>query len=81
MATGLGTPSIIKWFLCVHLYVSICVFVCLLLMLLITSGMIWTPYDSLKKFYIFHMSTIVGIVSRCGHAIEVHYRNQPNRVS
>ena len=31
--------------------------------LLITSGMIWTPYDWLNKFYSFYMATLVSILS------------------
>ena len=30
--------------------------------LLLTSGLIWAPYDWLNKFYSFYMAYIVGIV-------------------
>ena len=39
---------------------------------------VWTPYDWSNKFYSFYMVAIVSIISRCGLAIEVHCRNQPN---
>ena len=44
-----------------------------------TSGVIWTPYDWLNKFYSFCMGAIVGFVSRHGLTIEAHGRNQPNK--
>ena len=46
----------------------VCVFVCPPPRLLITSGVIWTPYDWLNKFYSCYMATIV-IVNGCGHGI------------
>ena len=45
--------------------------------LLITSGVIWTPYDTLNKFYSCYMAAIVIISRKCGLRIEVHHRNQP----
>ena len=36
-----------------------CVFVCLPPRLLITSGVIWTPYDWLNKFYSCCMATVI----------------------
>ena len=56
------------WFLEIDLArkVCVCVCVCSPLRLVITSGMIWTPYDWLNKFYSFCMAAIVGIVSRHG---------------
>ena len=49
--------------MCMCVYVCVCV--CVLLRILIISGVIWTPYDWLNKFYSF-IAAIVGIVSRCG---------------
>ena len=45
--------------------------------LLITSGVIWTPYDTLNKFYSLYMAAVVIISGECGLRIEVHHRNQP----
>ena len=42
-----GAPGFLKLFLCGCLCLCLCV--CLPLRLLITSGVIWTPYDWLKK--------------------------------
>ena len=72
-------PGPLKNFLCVHLYVCMCGYICPVLRLLITSDMIWTPYDWLKKFYSFHMAATVGIVSRHGLTVEGHCINQPNK--
>ena len=44
---------------------SMCVCVCPPPRLLISSGMIWTIYDWLNKFYSFYMATVVIIDSRC----------------
>ena len=46
-------------FLKLHLYVCLCV--CLPPRILITIGMIWTPYDWLKKSYSFYMAAVVVI--------------------
>ena len=59
-----------------------CVSVCLPLRLVITSGVMWRDMNSIwlvKKFYRFCMVAIVGIVSRCSLAIEVHHRKQPTK--
>ena len=48
------------------------------LRLLITSSMIWTPYDWLNKFYSFYMAAAV-ISSGCGLRIEECCGNQPNK--
>ena len=65
--------------MCVHvcacMHVCMCVCVSPPLRLLITSGMIWTPYDWLNKFYSFCVVAVVGIVSRHGLSNE----NQPNK--
>ena len=65
--------------LCVCVYVCMCVCVCVCvsppLRLLITSSMIWTPYDWLNKFCSFCVVAIVGIVSRHGLSNE----SQPNK--
>ena len=53
----------------------VCAFVCLPPRLLITSGVIWTPYDWLNNFYSFHMATAVVIGSRCGLRIEARGGN------
>ena len=42
------------------------VYVCLSARLLITSGVMWTPYDWLNKFYNFYLASVVSIVSRLG---------------
>ena len=52
-----------------------CVCVCPAPRLLITSGMIWTPYDWLNKFYSFYMATLVNIVDGCGLGIDTHCEN------
>ena len=46
--------------------VCVCVFACVsTLRLLITSGVIWTPYDWSNKFYGFYMAVVVDIDSGC----------------
>ena len=70
-------PGFIKLILCKCL----CVFVSLSPGLLLTSGMIWTPYDWLNNFYTVYVAAVVGIVRRCGLStdINVHHENQPNK--
>ena len=46
--------------------------VCPPLRLLITSGMICTPYDLLSNFYSFYMAAVVDIVSRHSLSIDAH---------
>ena len=70
-----GCRPVHAWFLkivCVHAYMCtcICVYVSPPPRLLITSGVIWTPYDWLNKFYSIYMVAVVGIVSRCGLSTE-----------
>ena len=68
-------------------FVSSCVCVCvcvrahvhLHLRLIVTSGVIWTPYDWINKFYSYNMAAIVGIASRSDLRIDVCCRNQPNK--
>ena len=43
--------------------------------LLIISGMIWTTYDWLNKFYSFYMAILVSIVDGCGLGIDTHCEN------
>ena len=61
------------------LCVCACVCVSLPPRSLITSGMIWIPYDQLNKFYSFYMAAVVSNVSRHGFDIKVRHRNQPNK--
>ena len=50
-----------------------CVFVCVSTSrILITSGVIWTPYDWLNKFYSCYMATLVGIVDGYGLGIDTY---------
>ena len=79
LACGLRVPGFLKLFLCWCMYVCTFVCVCLLPRLLITSSMIWTPYDWLNKFYSLYMAAIVSIISRRGLTIEARHRNQPNK--
>ena len=74
--------------LCVCLSVCLClsVSVCLSLSvclsgprLLITSGMMWTSYDWLNKFYSFCMAAVVSIISRHGLSIGACRENQLNK--
>ena len=55
-------------YMCVH------VCVCLPSRLLLTSSVIWAPYDCLNKFYSFCMAAVVDIL---GLSIDLHCRNQP----
>ena len=72
-----------RWPNSVHKTVCVCVFVRvyvrLPLRLLITNGVIWTPYDWLHKFYSFYVAAIVGIISRCVISIDALCENQPNK--
>ena len=55
--------------------VYVCVFVCPPPRLLITSGVIWTLYDWLNKFYSCYMATAVVIVNGCGLGIGTRRRH------
>ena len=52
--------------------------VCLPPRLLISSGVILTPYNRLNKFYNFSLAAVFRIVSECGLSIDEHHTNQPN---
>ena len=57
------------WFLLNYFYADVCVHVCTHVCvsaprLLIISGVIWTQYDWLNKFYSLYIASIVSIVSR-----------------
>ena len=56
-------------------YVCVCVCVCVCLRLLITSGMIWIPYNWLNKFYSCYMATLAIIVNGRGLGINMHHGN------
>ena len=68
------------WFLKIvsvqmSVYVRVCVFVCPPPRLLITSSVIWTPYEWLKKFYSCYMATVVIIINGRGLGIGTHGRH------
>ena len=66
------------WFLkIISVWTSVCACVCPPLRLLITSGVIWTPYAWLNKEYSFHMAGVIFIGGGHGLKIEAHCRNQP----
>ena len=51
----------------------LCVCVCPPPRLLITSGVIWTLYDWLNKFYSRYMAIVVVIVNRRGLGIDTRH--------
>ena len=53
--------------------------VCPPLRLLLISGLIWTSYNWLNKFYSFYVPAVVSIVSRHGLSIDACHENQPNK--
>ena len=57
---------------------SVCVLY-LPLTLLITSGVIWIPYDWLHKSYGFYVAAVVIIITKHGLSIDAHHKNQPNK--
>ena len=61
------------WFLKSDAVRIVCV--CPPLRLLITSGVIWTPYDWVNKFYSFYMAIVVVIVNGRGLGIDKHRRH------
>ena len=59
-------------------YVSVCVFACVPLRLLIISGMMWCDMDPINwliKFYSCYMAIVVVIVNRCGLGIGMRHRH------
>ena len=60
---------------CVRVCVRACLCVCACLppRLLITSGMIWTPYN--RKFYSCYMATVAITINGCGLGIGMHHGN------
>ena len=73
-----GCRPVRAWFLkIVSVRTSVCVFVCVCPppRPLITSGVIWTPYDWLNKFYSFYMAAEVVTGSGCGLRIKAHCGN------
>ena len=52
-----------------------CVFVCPLPRLLITSGVLLILYNWLTKFYSCYVATVVGIVDGRGLGIHMHHGN------
>ena len=68
----------------VYVCMSMCVCVCVCMHLRLvktTSGMMWTSYVWLNKFYNFYVVAVVSIVGRCGITIEVCRGNNLIRVS
>ena len=55
-AAGLHTPGFVIFFLCG----CVCECVCPPLRLIITSGVIWTTYGWLNKFYSCCMETVIN---------------------
>ena len=62
---------------CADIGMFLCV--CLPPRLLITSGMIWTPYDWLNKFYSCYMAAVVVIDDGHGLTAEARHINLPNK--
>ena len=71
--------SSMYFLMCVCMCVRVCVCVSAP-RLLITSGVIWTPYDWLNNFYSFYMMSVV--INHSGHSlrIEALHRNQSNKI-
>ena len=61
-----------------YVYVRVCVYVCLQ-GYLISSGVVWNPYDWLSKGYCFYMAAAVPIGGRHGIKIKACRGNQPNK--
>ena len=78
-----GQSAAHTWFLkIVSVWMSVCACVCVcmcvclpLRLLLITSGVIWTPYDWLNKFCSCYIATVVIIVNEHGYGIDAHHGN------
>ena len=58
--------------LCVYVRVCVCLHVYPPLRLLITNGVIWTPYNWLNKFYGCYMAAVVSIGSGCDVSIIIY---------
>ena len=65
--------------MCVCLCVCMCVCVCSHPRLLITSGMIWTPYDLLNKFYSCYMAIVAVVVNGRGLGIDMRCKHYPTK--
>ena len=59
---------------CMRVCVCVCVCVCPPLRLLIISGVIWTRYDWLNKFYSCYMAIVAVIINGCGLVIDTRCR-------
>ena len=78
-----GMPGFLELLLSTNVrmrvYVRACLRVCSPPRLLITSGVMWTPYDWSNKFYGFPLAAVVDIVSGCDVSIYMCRRNYPNK--
>ena len=76
-----GTPDFLKLFLCrLCVCVCACVRACVCVptpRLLLTSGMIWTPYEWLNKFYSCCMVIVIGIINGHGFGISMYHGYYP----
>ena len=67
------------WFLEIDSVHDVCMRVCVSVRpppkLLIISGVIWTPYDWLNKFYSFYMAPVIIIGGRRGLRIKARHEN------
>ena len=71
-----GVPGFLKLFLRGRLCMCVCVCVFVFTpRLIITSGVIWTPYHWFNKFYSCYMATIVVIVNGRGLGIGTRHRH------
>ena len=61
----------VQTFVCLCVYVCVCV--CPPLRLLITSDVIWTPYNWLNKFYSCYMASVVVIINGRGLGIGTYF--------
>ena len=60
------------WIIGMRVCVCVCVCVCLRPRLIITSGVIWTSYNLLNKFYSCYIATVAIIIYGCGLGINTH---------
>ena len=61
--------------------VCVCVCVCLPPRLLISSGVIWIPYDWFNKFYSCYMATVVVVVNGWALTLVLVIDTNPLRAS